>query len=81
MSCDFCVGNHFNGHYSIAEPSQEEQVNYMNNQRRLYSYSNNYYNHNVGWKSNQNEISSWREDVGPSHNHNKYHIRSNNLST
>lgn len=40
LKCDFCSGNHSNGHREDVE--QEEQLNYLNNKRIPESFNNNY---------------------------------------
>jgi len=46
--CDLCSREHQNGHYSALEIEKEnEEVNYMNNNRRPNNYPNN-------WTSNKN---------------------------
>nr|KYP40782.1 hypothetical protein KK1_037860 [Cajanus cajan] len=51
MRCDFCAGDHPNGHCTISKPDQEEEVNYMNNPGRQGNFSGNY-NHNQDWRNN-----------------------------
>ncbi|XP_020201932.1 uncharacterized protein LOC109787777 [Cajanus cajan] len=41
MRCDFCAGDHPNGHCTISKPDQEEEVNYMNNPGRQGNFSGN----------------------------------------
>ncbi|XP_020208323.1 uncharacterized protein LOC109793275 [Cajanus cajan] len=65
MRCDFCAGDHPNGHCTISEPDQEEEVNYMNNPGRQGNFSGNY-NQNQGWRNNQNQYSGWKQEAGPS---------------
>ncbi|XP_020238435.1 uncharacterized protein LOC109817567 [Cajanus cajan] len=65
MRCDFCAGDHSNGHCTISKPDQEEEVNYMNNPRRQGNFSGNY-NQNQGWRNNQNQYSGWKQEAGPS---------------
>jgi len=42
IKCDFCGGDHPNGHCSYQTTSPEAEVNYMENQGRQCSFSNNY---------------------------------------
>nr|KYP63753.1 hypothetical protein KK1_018335 [Cajanus cajan] len=65
MRCDFCAGDHPNGHCSISESEQEEEVNYMNNPGRQGNFSGNN-NQNQGWRNNQNQYSGWKQEAGPS---------------
>ena len=54
IKCNFCGGNHPNGHCSSQNNSSEEEVHYMGNQGRKGGFSNNN-NHPRGWRSNQNK--------------------------
>ncbi|XP_020232597.1 uncharacterized protein LOC109812940 [Cajanus cajan] len=65
MRCDFCAGDHPNGHCTITEPDQEEEVNYMNNPGRQGNFSSNY-NQNQDWRNNQNQYFGWKQEAGPS---------------
>ncbi|XP_020236625.1 uncharacterized protein LOC109816146 [Cajanus cajan] len=65
MRCDFCAGDHPNGHCTISESEQEEEVNYMNNPGRQGNFSSNY-NQDQGWRNNQNQYSEWKQEARPS---------------
>ena len=61
--CDFCGGDHPNGHCSYQTNSPEAEVNYMGNQGRQGGFSNNY---SQGWKNNQNQNFGWKQDYDSS---------------
>jgi len=57
MKCDFCGGDHPNGHCSYQNNSSEAKVNYMSNKGRQGGFSNNNnYQNNMSqdWRSNHN---------------------------
>ncbi|XP_020211727.1 uncharacterized protein LOC109796466 [Cajanus cajan] len=70
LKCDFCGGDHPNGHCS--ETSNEEEVNYVGNQQKggnfnSHNYNtNNYMQGNQGWRNNNNQGYGWRNEAGPS---------------
>jgi len=49
IRCDFCEGDHPNGHYCYKNNSSEAKVNYMSNQGRQGGFSNNK-NYPQGWR-------------------------------
>ena len=61
--CDFCGGDHLNGHCSYQNNAFEAEVNYMGNQGRQGGFSNNY---SQGWKNNQNQNFGWKRDYNSS---------------
>ena len=60
IRCDFCGGDHPNGHCIYQTNSPKVEVNYMGNQS---GFSNNY---SQGWKNNQNQNFGWKQDYGSS---------------
>ncbi|XP_027903621.1 uncharacterized protein LOC114163516 [Vigna unguiculata] len=64
MRCDFCGGDHPNGHCSYQSSSQGE-VQYVSNQGRPGNFSNNN-NFSQGWRNNPNQNFGWKQDAGPS---------------
>jgi len=69
MKCDFCGGDHLNGHCSFKNNPSEEEVHYVSNQERQGGFSNNNnYQNNMPqeWKTNKNQSFGWKQDVGSS---------------
>ena len=58
IRCDFCGGDHPNGHYFYQNNLSEVKVNYMSNQGKQGGFSNNN-NYSQGWRSNQNQNFGW----------------------
>ncbi|XP_052730484.1 uncharacterized protein LOC108341253 [Vigna angularis] len=65
MRCNFCGGDHPNGHCSYQSSPQEGEVQYVSNQGRSGNFSNNN-NFSQGWRNNQSQNFGWKQDVGPS---------------
>jgi len=63
LRCDFCGGDHPNGHCSYQNNAYEAEVNYMGNQGRQGGFS---YNYPQGWKNNQNQNFGWKQDYNSS---------------
>ena len=56
MKCDFCEGDHPNGHCSYQNNMPEEEVHYIGNQGTQGGFSSNYHNNMPqGWRNTQNQ--------------------------
>ncbi|XP_052734103.1 uncharacterized protein LOC128196651 [Vigna angularis] len=79
MRCNFCGGDHPNGHCSYQSSSQEGEVQYVSNQGRSGNFSNNN-NFSQGWRNNQSQNFGWKQDDGPSNRQPPYQHQQQNPS-
>ncbi|XP_047166272.1 uncharacterized protein LOC124835393 [Vigna umbellata] len=79
MRCNFCGGDHPNGHCSYQSSPREGEIQYVSNQGRSGNFSNNN-NFSQRWRNNQSQNFGWKQDVGPSNRQPPYQHQQQNPS-